>query len=344
VRGASQLARAAGLSPLIIGLTVVSFGTSAPELATSTLAALRGQGDVAFGNVVGSNIFNVLVVLGASAVITPLVVAQKLVWFDVPLMIGLSVAVVALGWDGSVSRLEGLLLVMGLVAMVAYSVRSERNEAPEVIQEYEDEYGDRGPGRRRGLPYAVGVTLAGLTVLVLGSRLFVDGAVAAARVLGVSELVIGLTIVAAGTSLPELVTSIVAAMKKEQDIAVGNVVGSNVFNILGVLGIAALAAPSGVAVSEVALGVDVPVMIATAVACLPIFFTGHAVLRWEGLVLVGYYAAYLAFVVLDATRHDSLPLFSGFMLAFVLPLTVLTMIVVTVREVRSRRASQDRTV
>ena len=340
VRGASDLARALGLSPLVIGLTVVAFGTSAPELAASVAAALRGEGDIAFGNVVGSNIFNVLFILGASALITPLVVAQKLVRVDVPIMIGLSLAVLGLGANGRIGRFEGALLAAGLVPYVALAVRAARAETDAVRSEYAREYA--GPGARRGRRAAsffatAGAVVLGLAFLVWGSRWLVAGAVGTAQALGASELVIGLTIVAAGTSLPEVVTSFLAAAKGERDIAVGNVVGSNIFNILGVLGLSAVVAPDGVAVSPAALRFDVPVMIAAAVACLPIFFTGHRILRGEGTLLLAYYGAYVAFLVLDAVEHDHLPVFSGIMLAFVLPLTAVGLASAVVQELRARR-------
>jgi len=336
VRGASQLAHAVGMSSLVVGLTVVAFGTSAPELAASAAAVWRGQGDVAFGNVVGSNIFNILVILGASAMITPLVVAQKLIRVDVPLLIGLSLAVLVLGSDGRVGRVDGLILVAALAGYVIYSVRTARTEPPEIRSEYERGYGPAGTRRGLRLLTSVGFVLGGLVLLVWGSRWLVEGAVGAARALGTSELIIGLTVVAAGTSLPEVATSMLAAWKGERDIAVGNVVGSSIFNLLGVLGVSALAAPGGLPASSIALRFDVPVMIATSVACLPIFFTEHRIARWEGVVLLAYYVAYVAFLVLDAYDHDRLPVYSWIMAAFVLPLTAVTFAVVAVRQLRQR--------
>jgi cation:H+ antiporter len=181
------------------------------------------------------------------------------------------------------------------------------------------------------------MVVAGLGALVVGSDLLVDAAVTFARALGLSELVIGLTIVAAGTSLPEVATSLLAAVRGQRDIAVGNVIGSNLFNILGVLGLAGAVAPDGIPVSPVAMRFDVPVMVAAAVACLPIVFTGHRINRWEGGLLLAYYAAYTAFLVLDATGHDALPAFSWVMAAFVLPLTGATLAVIVWRSVRAAR-------
>ena len=336
VRGASQLARVVGMSPIVIGLTVVAFGTSAPELATSVAATLRGQSDIAFGNVVGSNIFNILLILGASALIGPLVVAQKLVRIDVPIMIGLTIVLLVLAWNGVIGRGEGALLLLALALYIAFTVRLSRNESSAIRAEYAQEYGTRRQ-RFASLGSSLIFVAIGLVLLVLGSRWLVDGAVGVARTFGVSELIIGLTIVAAGTSLPEVATSLLAAWKGERDIAVGNVIGSNIFNILGVLSSAAVLAPDGVAVATSALRFDLPVMIAASLACLPIFATGHRVDRWEGIVLLLYYVAYVAYLVLDATGHDHLSAFSWIMLAFVIPLTLLTFVIVLVRELRGRR-------
>jgi len=337
VRGASRLAAAVGSSPLIVGLTVVAFGTSAPELAVSAQSALSGQADMALGNVVGSNIFNILVILGLSAVIAPLVVAQQLVRLDVPLMIGISVLVLLLGLDGRISRLEGGLMFTGLVVYTLFLIRKSRQESPEIKDEYQKEFGhERLPGLAAWL-INVGLVACGLGMLVLGSRWLVDGSVSLAQTVGLSQLVIGLTVIAAGTSLPEVATSVIAALRGERDIAAGNVVGSNIFNILSVLGLTSLVAANGVPVPEPALTFDIPVMIAVAVAALPIFFTGNVIARWEGWLFLGYYATYTTYLILDATQHDALPAFSTVMLAFVVPLTILTLLVFVVREIRAGR-------
>ncbi|HEY5790705.1 MAG TPA: calcium/sodium antiporter, partial [Gammaproteobacteria bacterium] len=274
VRGAVRLAGAWGVSPLVVGLTVVAFGTSAPELAVSLSAAWRGQAgaDLALGNVVGSNIFNVLLILGLSAAITPLVVAQKLVRVDVPLMIGVSLLVLLLALDGAIGRGDGLLLFAGIVAYSVFAVVHGRREADAVAQQYADALDGApagGPARHLGL------VLVGLVLLVLGARWLVHGATGLARGFGVSELVIGLTVVAGGTSLPEVATSVVASLRGQRDIAVGNVVGSNLFNLLGVLGLSGLAAPDGLVVIDSVRGFDLPVMIAAAIACLPIYARGR---------------------------------------------------------------------
>ena len=343
VRGASRLAAAAGISPLVIGLTVVAFGTSAPELAVSLKSSLAGQADVALGNVVGSNIFNVLFILGLSAVIVPLIVAQQLVRLDVPLMIGVSLLVWVLSLDGAIGRWEGALLFAGIVAYTLFLIfqsRREKNKA--VADEYAGEYAEREPRTWQRTLLNIALAIGGLVLLVLGARWFVDGATQLARAFGLSELIIGLTIVAAGTSMPEVATSIVAALRGERDIAVGNVVGSNIFNLLAVLGLTAFVAPGeGIAVARGMVTVDLPFMVAVAVACLPIFFTGHTIARWEGLIFLAYYGVYTAYLFLTATGHTALDEFSTAMFFFVIPLTLITLIVSVMREIRQRRVMRN---
>lgn len=333
VRGASRLAAAIGISPLVIGLTVVAFGTSAPELAVSVMSSSAGAADIAVGNVVGSNIFNVLFILGLSALITPLVVAQQLVRLEVPLMIGTALLLPLLAWDGRLGRIDGLLLAGGVVAYTVWSIRRSRRESAAIQEQYAREFGpgaDPAPSKDKPLRQ-LGLIVAGLALLLLGSNWLVDGAVAIARAFGLSELIIGLTIIAAGTSMPEVATSIMASLRGERDIAVGNVVGSNIFNILAVLGFSSLAAPGGVPVSAAALAFDIPVMIAVSIACLPIFFTGHLIARWEGALFFGLYLAYTTYLVLGAMHHDRLGQFSSAMLWVVLPLVGITLLVTALR-------------
>ena len=337
VRGASRMAAGAGISPLIIGLTVVAFGTSAPEMAVSIKSALSGQANIALGNVVGSNIFNVLFILGLSALIVPLRVSRQLIRLDVPLMIGLSVVVLLFATDRSISRFDGWLLVAGLAGYIAFLVyQSQKSPNPE----------DTSPQNNNSEKVANGevnwtlnivLVVGGLILLIIGSRWLVDGAISFAQYMGVSELVIGLTIVAAGTSLPEVVTSVIAAFRGERDIAVGNVIGSNIFNIMGVLGIAGIVAPAGIGVSEGIYHFDLPVMIAVAFACLPIFFTGGSISRWEGGLLIGYYAAYTIYLILAATEHETMQLFGTAMLYYVIPITALTIMVIAIQEWRKRK-------
>ena len=345
VRGASRLAATVGISPLVVGLTVVAFGTSAPEMAVSVQAAAGGGGSIALGNVIGSNICNVLLILGLSAAVAPLVVSQKLVRVEVPLVIAASLLAWGLMLDGRLGAADGAVLFGAVVAYTVFAVRQSRRESRAVNAEYARKFaGEAGtrtaaPQRRAGgLLRDLAFVAAGMGLLVQGSDWLVEGATVMARALGVDDLLIGLTVVAVGTSLPELATSVMASFKGERDIAVGNVIGSNLFNVLAVLGLAGIFAPEGVDVAASVLSIDFPIMLAVAVACLPVFFTGFVIARWEGFVFVGYYVAYTAFLVLTATDHGSLEAFRAAMLFFVIPLTVLTLGIGVARQLKSKRA------
>ncbi|MGB0208476.1 MAG: calcium/sodium antiporter [Ilumatobacteraceae bacterium] len=347
VRGSSRLAARSGLSPVVIGLTVVAFGTSAPELAVSIGAAAGGESEIALGNVIGSNIANVLLVLGLSAVVGGgLVVAQRIVRVDVPIMIVMSALVLVLGLDGRIGRLDGGLFVAILIVYLVWTVRSAVGDqdadedhdgvadAAALASEYSSALGRekiRGSSLWRDLLYVVG----GLALLVVGAQSLVTAATDIARALDISELVIGLTVVAVGTSLPEIATSVVAAARGQRDMAVGNAIGSNLFNILAVLGITGVVSP--VIVSSGARGFDLPFMLAVAVACLPIFADGFILRRWQGAVFLSYYVAYLVWLGLDAAEHDLQSAFSSLMLYFAVPLTALTVIVVAYRAIGQRR-------
>lgn len=325
VKGAARLAGALGISPLVVGLTVVAFGTSAPELAVSVMSSFKGQADLALGNVVGSNIFNVLVILGLSSLIVPLVVAQQLVRLDVPVMVVSSALVLVLGWDGNIGRMDGLLLFAGAIGYTIFLIRqSKRENNPKVKAEYENEFGVPAKANPEWVKNLAFIIL-GVSGLILGSKWLVDGAVMIARHFGLSELIIGLTIVAAGTSLPEVATSVIAAVRGERDIAVGNVVGSNIFNVLVVLGLASVVAPAGIRVPHEALRFDIPVMIAIAVACLPLFFSNYRIGRVNGAVFLGFYGAYLTYLIMGATGSEALPGYRTALLMFVAPLTGVTL-------------------
>jgi cation:H+ antiporter len=346
VRGASRLAVATGISPLVVGLTVVAYGTSAPELAVTIQASFAGQADIAIGNVVGSNIANILLVLGLSAVVAPLIVAKQLVRLDIPLMIGLSFLVLIMSLDGIISRLDGIILFSGAVTYTIFTIGQGRKE---VQAQYEPGFDGhkanlKGPAQ---IFIQFGLITIGVVMVIFGSRWLIDGAVAIAQWLGVSnaqwlgvsKLIIGLTIVAVGTSLPEVATSVVASWRNERDIAVGNVVGSNIFNILSVLGLVSIVAPAGVNVSPAALSFNIPLMIAVAIVCLPIFFTGYRIERWEGLMFLGYYVAYMVYLYLQAIQHDALTTFSTIMILVVIPITALTILVSLVRHFQFNRRS-----
>lgn len=327
VRSSSILAAAAGISPVVTGLTVVAFATSAPELAVVIQSAYAGKTDLAIGNAVGSNIFNVLFVLGLSAIVAPLVVKAQLIRWDVPVMIGASALLLLFSLDGVLGRIDGLVMFGLLVGYITWTIIQSRKAEKEVKAEFAAEYAAEEVIENPRLGIQCLVFLAGLGLLVLGANLAVVGSVKIATSFGVSELIIGLTVVAVGTSLPEVVTSMVASYRGERDIAVGNVVGSNMFNILAVLGLSSIVAPGGIAVTDNAIRFDIPVMIAVAIACLPIFYIGHKIARWEGFVLFGYYLAYTAYLILDAKGHAYAKILEGGLVLFVIPLTVLTFLI-----------------
>jgi len=337
VRGASKLALSFGISPLVVGLTIVAFGTSAPEVAVSVGAVLDGRTDIAIGNVVGSNIFNVLFILGVSALIVPLVVNIQLIRQEVPIMVGASVLLLALGLDGTLSWLDGAVLFALLVAYTVFLVVQSRRETKAAQDEFAQEVQPAAQGAWDSkLPVQLALIAAGLVALVLGSEWLVTASVSFAKAMGVSDLVIGLTIVAAGTSMPEVATSITAAIKGERDIAVGNVVGSNTFNILGCLGISGLVSgEAGLAMSQALMNFDIWVMLAVALACLPVFLTGREIARWEGGVFIVYYAAYVTYLILAAQQHALLGTFSTAMMSFVVPITVVSLIVAVIRKPQS---------
>ncbi|MFW6199686.1 MAG: calcium/sodium antiporter [Gemmatimonadota bacterium] len=439
IRGASRLAAAAGISSLVVGLTVVSFGTSAPELAVTVGSALTGRGDIGVGNVLGSNILNIFFILGLSAAVRPLVVSYELVRREVPILIGVTLAVWLLAANGVLGRVEGIVLVLGSLAYTTFLIREGRKTrsgrkspeakaaeakaaaestgttgatgvtgttdakgAPETkeakgaretkeangvtgtngapsgdVEGAGEEHADEEPPPQ-GLPdgatpkggltvgatpkggLTVGATsgesgeirpvwnvflvVAGLVLLLAGARWLVESAVAIATTLGVSEVIIGLTVVALGTSLPEVATSVLATLRGERDIAVGNVVGSNVFNLTLILGAGSAAASGGLTVPPAVLAFDMPIMVAATLACLPVFFTGYRIARWEGFLFLGYYVAYTLYLVLAASSHDALDEFSAVMAYFVVPLTVLTLVVLTGRAWRGGRNDRGRSV
>lgn len=332
VRGASRMALALGLTPLVVGLTVVSMGTGAPELAISLGAAFQDTPDLAMGNIIGSNIANVLLILGLVALIVPLVVDKQLVWLDVPVMISASLLVMLMALDGRIAHWEGVVLVLCAVAYIAKLLHAARRHPEQAVDPAPVIRKSAGAGWRNAL-----LILGGLILLVIGARLLVDTATQVAVMWGLSELVIGLTVVAVGTSLPEIATSIISAARGQRDLAVGNAIGSNIFNILLVLGLTAIVAKGGVPVAPAALSFDLPVMIAVAIACLPIFFTGHTIARWEGVVFLGYYIAYTAWLLLDAQGHDALDNYELAMTTVAIPLTLLTLLISLTRALKARR-------
>ncbi|MDP3235386.1 MAG: calcium/sodium antiporter [Myxococcales bacterium] len=331
VKGASRLALRFGIPPLIIGLTVVAFGTSAPELAVSITSALAGQSDLAVANVVGSNIFNVLFILGLSALITPLVVHQQLVRMDLPVMIGMSLLLYVLSLDARLDLVDSVLLVALIIGYTIFLLREARRQG--VAAASKD--APIVPGK---LPFNLALVVLGLVGLVMGSNVMVTGAVGLARLLGVSETVIGLTIIAAGTSLPEVATSVTAAIKGERDIAIGNVVGSNIFNIGSVLGFSGLASLGTLTISPAMLAVDVPLMLAVSMLCLPFFRTGYQLTRANGAALMTGQVAYVAWLVLTEQRSPALPVLELIVVRGFLPALIIGTVAVMVKSLRDEKA------
>lgn len=340
VEGASKIGARFGLTPMVIGLTFVAAGTSAPELAVVLQSVAADDTPLAVGSIVGSNIANVLLVLGLAATSGTIYVTNRVVRIDIPIMIAASVAMLILALDGELTRVDGLMLFSGLIVFVGWTLRA----APRVG---EDQRGGEpnGAGELRAARAPLGRSIGGLVVgiaaLAGAARFVVAGAEEIATRLGVPELIVGLTIVALGTSAPEIVTTVIAALRGQRDLAVGNAVGSNIFNILLVLGASSLIAPDGVAIATDVLELDLPIMVAAAVACLPIVFWDNKLNRWEGAVFVAYYLAYLVFLVLDGTGHRASDPFAFVLISFVMPLTVLTLAVVVVRQRRHESTRND---
>lgn len=334
IKGASRLASRFGISAVVIGLTVVAFGTSAPEMAVSVNGAIAGQADIAVGNVLGSNIFNILFILGLSALIVPLSVHLQIIRIEVPIMVAAAVFTYFFALDGQIDRFEGFMAFGLLAVYVLYQIQnSVQDSKGQVVAnaEAKDEALPAAPVWKDGL-----LIVGGLFLLVVGSDYFVQGAVAIARGFGVSELVIGLTIVAAGTSLPEVATSVMAALKKETDIAVGNVVGSNIFNSLGVLGFASVVSPGPVQVSAPALSFDFPVLIAVSLLCFPLFLRGLKIGRLEGAGFFLGYVAYVSYLVLDQVGSPLVAGKQAMIVKWVFPVVALLLIIYATRELVSK--------
>lgn len=326
VRAAVALAALLKTRPLFLGLTVVALGSSAPQLAVGLQAAFTDSTDIAVGSVIGSNIFNVLVTLGLSALIIPLRVARQLVRVDLPLMIAATALVAALAWNGELSALDGIVLLLGMAGYLFVVVRQFAHGARHVPRT------DLAPRRRIGPLLGRLVLMAcGLALLTFGSHLLVGAAVSVALDLGLSERVIGLTVIAVATSLPALMTSLVAALRGERDIAVGNIIGSNLFNLLGVLGITALISTGPLSISPNALDFDLPVMLGVAALCVPLFYSGYRISRLEGLLLLGLYAVYGLHIVSFTTGMPLAERLERLMIHYALPVIALCVVVGTVR-------------
>ena len=287
VRGASRFARSFNIRPIVIGLTIVAFGTSMPELVTSVIAGIKHLSDIAVGNIVGSNIANIGLILGIAAIVRPLTVDMRLLSREMPIMVGISLLLYFMGWDGILSRLEGGVLLVGIVTYTCYVYRVALKESKAVEQEYEEFIGTSYDSILKDISWII----IGLAALVGGAYLLVHSAIYIARVVGISERVIGLTVIAVGTSLPELATSMVAAIRKESDISMGNVIGSNVFNILAVLGIAAIIQP--LQINLASLRIDMPVMLFFSMALIPMITWKFVLTRGQGIFLLVGYSVYI---------------------------------------------------
>lgn len=319
-----------GISPLIMGLTVVAFATGAPELAISLKAALNGSADLVLGNIIGSNIANILLILGLTTLIAPIQITGRVVRIDVPIVIAASATLYFLARDGGLSTWDGVILLAGLAAYSFYTflhIRKSRDDGAEDEEIFE--YGESPEELAKGSWFYIkniGLLLIGLALIVFGSDFMVDSAVSIATVLGMSELVIGLTIVSIGTSLPEVATSLSAARKGKSDIAVANVLGSNLYNILLTLGLTLVIAPNVLDVSKQALALDLPFMVMVSVACIPIFWAGFNITRLEGVFFLGYYFTYLTYLVLHALQLPAAGYIETAMLWAVVPLTLVYML------------------
>ena len=322
VRCAVRMAANMKVRPLLIGLTVVALGSTAPQMTVSLQAALNDTADIAVGSVIGSNIFNILVTLGLSALIIPLRVSRQLVRLDIPLMILASGLVFALALNKQLDRLDGAVLLCGLLVYLALLLRQSRHSGHHHASHDQP---------RTPWPHNILLMLTALALLGLAGHLLLGAAVTVATELGLSERIIGLTIIAVSTSLPELATSLIAAFRGQREIAVGNVIGSNVLNLLGVLGLTALVAPAPLSVSPNALAFDLPVMLGVAALCLPVFYTGYRITRGEGLLFLGLYTAYGLHVVSFTTGMPLAGKLEHLMLYFVLPALLLFLLFSTLR-------------
>jgi len=317
-----------GVSPLIMGLTVVAFATGAPELAISVKAALSGSADLVLGNIIGSNIANILLILGITAVISPLNITRRVVKIDVPIVIAASAAVYFMALDGGLSALDGVILLGGLLAYSFFTFSQIKKSTGDGDVEEVFQYEKSIDELEKGFYFYfknVGLLLVGLGLIVLGSNWMVDSAVTIALILGLSELVIGLTIVSIGTSLPEIATSLSAARKGKADIAVANVMGSNLYNMLLTLGLTLVIAPGVLAVSDDAIKLDLPFMVAVSITCIPIFIAGFNLTRMDGSLFLFYYTTYMTYLVLSALGSPSVAYIQSVMMFVVIPATIVYM-------------------
>ena len=324
VRYVSVVAIKLGIPKLIIGLTVVALGTSAPELAVSIQAGIDGETDLMLGNIIGSNISNTLLILGVASLFIPLKVHKNLLKKDVPIMIAITVLVYLFGMSGFISFWECSVLALLFVGYMIFLTRQRGN--------VDAGTSDKDEKKSVNLPLSILLSIVGLTLLILGARWLVSSSLEIAEIAGVNELIIGLTVVAIGTSLPEIVVTLVAALRGERDIAAGGVVGSNILNLVAVLGISGLFSFGSIPVQESLITFDFPVLIGASLLCIPIFYTGHKIIRWEGGLFLLFYLSYLFYLFLSTTEHHLLDVFVMIMVFLIIPLAVITVLAFTITE------------
>lgn len=340
VRGASSLAKSFGISSLVIGLTVVALGTSTPELVVSANAALSGKPDIAIGNVVGSNIFNILFILGLSSIIIPLFVSKQLIKLDVPIMIFAVSILYLFSLNQLIGQFEGFILIFLGIFYTIFLIKKSKSEIS--LQNKNESKTDNGEIKIYSKTKSIIFFVIGLALLVFGGNTFVDSSVEIARLLGISELIIGLTIVSIGTSLPEVATSIMASFKGERDIAVGNVVGSNILNVFLILGVAATLSPNSIPINSSMIYFDLPILVVVSFICFPLFFTGQEISRWEGAILLLYYVTYTVYLIMQSTHYLGLNQFNSIIFYFIVPLTLIIIISSFINSIRkSRKKSKN---
>jgi cation:H+ antiporter len=338
VRGAAKLAMDFGISPLVVGLTVVAYGTSAPELSISIQAMFEQQADISLGNVVGSNIANILLVLGIAALFRGLAVSRRIMKVDLPVMMTASIALFLFALDQYISVLEGAAFLSSGIIYTWYTIRKSRKEHKEIIPEESTESPASQIQKRtyhKSLDFAL--ILVGFVMLIFGSNILVDSVVIIAEAIGVSKIIISLSVIAIGTSLPEVATTLVAGLKGEVDIAVGNAIGSNIMNILIVVGVASMVHGAGITVSSIVSYVDIPLMIGVALLCVAVIFNGFIIKRWEGIVFIIYFAFYLFYLGLRSTESQHLALAIDLFIYVLVPLTVLFLSYGIVKTIQLRK-------
>lgn len=302
IRAGSRLAALIGIPPIVIGLTIVSVGTSTPELAIGIEAARLGSGSLMVGNIAGTNTVNILLILGLSALLVPLTLEPRTIRVDLPMMVIAAIAMMMMAWDGVMTAIEGLLLVAAAAVYTLAIVHTARRESRADAAESAGAHDIEPAGQPRwDVAFQIALLAAGIAVVVVGADWLVKASIELARLLEVSEAFIGLTVIAIGTSSPELVTTLISTFRGQRDIAIGNLIGSSVHNILFILGITLMVTTGGVTVEPALVAVDIPVMAAVALVCIPVFMSGARISRLEGGLFVATYVVYLTYLIVART-------------------------------------------